>query len=132
MGIAAFFAVGGISILNPRNINWLLADFDMTLEYLGWAFYRYGPWTFPIGLNPNFGLDISSSIVYSNSLPLFAMVFKPLSSLLGEPFQFWGIWILLCFVLQAWMARGRMRWHHLPPCMERIEHCFDGQTPGSH
>jgi hypothetical protein len=76
----------------------------MTLEYLGWAFYRYGPWTFPIGLNTNFGLDISSSIIYSNSMPLFAMVFKPFSSLLGEPFQFWGIWILLCFVLQAWMA----------------------------
>ena len=104
MGVAAFIAVVGLGILNPRNVNWLLADFDMTLEYLGWAFYRYGPWTFPIGLNPHFGLDISSSIIYSNSMPLFAMVFKPFSALLGEPFQFWGMWILLCFVLQAWMA----------------------------
>ena len=104
MGVAAFIAVVGLGILNPRNVNWLLADFDMTLEYLGWAFYRYGPWTFPIGLNPHFGLDISSSIIYSNSMPLFAMVFKPFSGLLGEPFQFWGIWILLCFVLQAWIA----------------------------
>ena len=104
MGLAAFGAVVGLGILNPRNVSWLLADFDMTLEYLGWAFYRYGPWTLPIGLNPHFGLDISSSIIYSNSMPLFAMVFKPFSSLLGEPFQFWGIWILLCFVLQAWMA----------------------------
>jgi hypothetical protein len=104
MGLAAFITVVGLGILNPRNVSWLLADFDMTLEYLGWAFYRYGPWTFPIGLNPNFGLDISSSIIYSNSMPLFAMVFKPFSGLLGEPFQFWGLWILLCFVLQAWMA----------------------------
>lgn len=104
IGIAAFIAVVGLGILNPHNVSWLLADFDMTLEYLGWAFYRYGPWTFPIGLNPNFGLDISSSIIYSNSMPLFAMVFKPFSALLGEPFQFWGLWILLCFVLQAWMA----------------------------
>ena len=104
MGASAFIAVVGFGILNPRNVSWLLADFDMTLEYLGWAFYRYGPWTFPIGLNPDFGLDISSSIIYSNSLPLFAMVFKPFSELLGEPFQFWGLWILLCFVLQAWMA----------------------------
>jgi len=104
MGFAAFITVVGLGILNPRNISWLLADFDMTLEYLGWAFYRYGSWTFPIGLNPNFGLDISSSIIYSNSMPLFAMVFKLFSGLLGEPFQFWGIWILLCFVLQAWMA----------------------------
>ena len=104
MGVIAFIAVVGLGILNPRNISWLLADFDMTLEYLGWAFYRYGSWTFPVGLNPNFGLDISSSIIYSNSLPLFALVFKPFSGLLGEPFQFWGIWILVCFVLQAWMA----------------------------
>ncbi len=104
MGVSAFIVVVGVGILNPRNVSWLLADFDMTLEYLGWAFYRYGPWTFPIGLNPNFGLDISSSIIYSNSLPLFAMVFKPISGLLGEPFQFWGAWILLCFMLQAWMA----------------------------
>ena len=104
MGFVAFIGVVGVGILNPRNIAWLLADFDMTLEYLGWAFYRYGPWTFPIGLNPNFGLDISSSIIYSNSMPLFAMVFKPFSGLLGEPFQFWGLWILLCFVLQALMA----------------------------
>lgn len=104
MGLTAFLVVVGIGILNPRNVSWLLADFDMTLEYLGWAFYRYGPWTFPIGLNPNFGLDISSSIIYSNSMPLFAMVFKPLSGLLGEPFQFWGLWILLCFMLQAWMS----------------------------
>jgi hypothetical protein len=104
MGIAAFVAVVGLGIVNPRNVSWLLADFDMTLEYLGWAFYRYGPWTFPIGLNPNFGLDISSSIIYSNSMPLFAMVFKPISGLLGEPFQFWGVWILVCFVLQAVMA----------------------------
>ena len=104
MGVIAFIAVVGLGILNPRNVDWLLADFDMTLEYLGWAFYRNGPWTFPIGLNPNFGLDISSSIIYSNSMPLLAMVFKPFSGLLGEPFQFWGLWILLCFVLQAWMA----------------------------
>ena len=104
MGASAFIAVVGFGILNPRNVSWLLADFDMTLEYLGWTFYRYGPWTFPIGLNPNFGLDISSSIIYSNSMPLLAMVFKPLSGMLGEPFQFWGLWILLCFVLQAWMA----------------------------
>ena len=104
MGFSAFITVVGLGILNPRNVSWLLADFDMTLEYLGWAFYRFGPWTFPIGLNPNFGLDISSSIIYSNSMPLFAIVFKPFSALLGEPFQFWGIWILLCFVLQAWMA----------------------------
>ena len=104
LGLSFFILVVGFGVLNPRNIAWLLADFDMTLEYLGWAFYRYSPWTFPIGMNPNFGLDISSSIIFSNSLPIFAPIFKVFNPLLGEPFQFWGIWILLCFLLQAWLA----------------------------
>ena len=104
IGLGAFIVIVGPGILNPKNINWLLADFDMTLEYLGWEFYRHSPWDFPIGLNPNFGLDISSSIIYSNSLPIFAIVFKPFSSILGEPFQFWGLWILFCFVMQAWLS----------------------------
>ena len=104
LGSIAFIVVVGFKILNPNNVAWLLADFDMTLEYLGWSFYRHGPWTFPLGLNPNFGLDIGSSIIYSNSLPVFALIFKPLSPFLSEPFQFWGIWILLCFLLQAWFA----------------------------
>ena len=104
LGLASFLLLVGPSVLNPRNIAWLLSGFDMTLEYLGWAFYRYGPWTFPIGMNPQFGLDISSSIIYSNSLPLIAPFFKLLSPWLGDPFQFWGFWLLGCFILQAWMA----------------------------
>ena len=104
LGLGFFILVVGFGILNPRNVGWLLADFDMTLEYLGWAFYRYSPWTFPIGMNPNFGLDISASIIFSNSLPIFAPIFKVFNAFLGEPFQFWGIWILLCFLLQAWIA----------------------------
>lgn len=109
ISIIIFWIILDVSILNTKNINWLLSDFDMTLEYLGWTFYRFGPWTFPIGLNPNFGIDISSSIIYSNSLPIFSLVFKPFSSFLSEPFQFWGIWILLCFILQAvfaWLIIG--------------------------
>ena len=104
LGLASFLLLVGPSVLNPRNIAWLLSGFDMTLEYLGWAFYRYGPWTFPIGMNPQFGLDISSSIIYSNSLPLIAPFFKLLSPWLGDHFQFWGFWLMGCFILQAWMA----------------------------
>ena len=76
LGLGFFILVVGFGILNPRNVGWLLADFDMTLEYLGWAFYRYSPWTFPIGMNPNFGLDISSSIIFSNSLQFLHLFLK--------------------------------------------------------
>lgn len=94
----------GPSVLDPRNIAWLAGGGDTTQHYLGWAFYRYGPWTNPLGLNPQFGLEVSSSIVFSDSIPLFAFMFKPFTAWLPEPFQYLGIWMLLCFVLQACFA----------------------------
>ena len=103
-GIALFFLVVGPLALNPSNIAWLSGGFDPTQHYLGWVFFRNGPWTFPLGLNPNFGLAISSSIVYSDSIPLLALLFKPFSSWLPETFQYFGIWLLICFILQAWFA----------------------------
>lgn len=101
LGIAAFFLICGSRILNPQNIAWL-ANGDPAQHYLGWVFFRNSEWTFPIiGLNPNFGLEISSSIVFSDSNPLFAILFKLLSPILPKTFQYFGLWILLCFILQA-------------------------------
>lgn len=101
LGIMAFYIVCGGRILDPQNIAWL-ANGDPAQHYLGWVFFRNSEWTFPIiGLNPNFGLEISSSIVFSDSNPLFAILFKLLSPILPKTFQYFGIWILLCFILQA-------------------------------
>ncbi|PJJ96370.1 hypothetical protein CO641_14060 [Lysobacteraceae bacterium NML91-0213] len=77
---------------------------DSAQHFLGWMFYRLGPWTFPIGLNPAYGLEMSSSIVYSDSIPLLAIFFKIFESHLPESFQYFGLWVLACFVLQAWFG----------------------------
>lgn len=104
VGIACFFLVIGPRALNPWNIAWLEHG-DPAQHYLGWLFFRNSPWTFPvIGSNPEFGLTLSNSIVFSDSNPLFAFVFKPFSALLPEAFQYFGIWLLLCCVLQAFFA----------------------------
>ena len=104
LAIAAFFWVVGPLALNPQNLAWLDGGFDPTQHYLGWAFFRNSAWSFPLGLNPAFGMDISSSIVYSDSIPLLAFLFKPFSALLPETFQYFGLWLLLCFILQAYFA----------------------------
>jgi len=104
LGAATFFAVLGPLILNPTNIGWLGGGFDPTQHYLGWVFFRNSDWSFPIGLNPAFGMDISSSIVYSDSIPLLAFIFKLFAAVLPEPFQYFGWWLLLCFILQAYFA----------------------------
>lgn len=104
LGIAAFLVIVGPLPLDPTNIDWLKGNTDPTQHYLGWAFFRSSPWQWPLGLNPQYGLDISSSIVYSDAIPLLAITFKALSPWLSTPFQYFGWWLLACFMLQAWFA----------------------------
>ena len=103
LGIIAFFIVVGPRALNPTNIAWL-GEGDPVTHYLGWVFFRNSDWSFPIGLNPRYGLELASSILYSDSNPLFAILFKPFAILLPETFQYFGLWLLACFVLQAWFG----------------------------
>ena len=72
IGSAAFILFFGLSPLNPSEISWLRSN-DFLQSYLGWEFFRESQWENPIGLNPRYGYDISSSIVYSDSIPLFAI-----------------------------------------------------------
>lgn len=104
LGAIAFFLVVGFPQINPLNAGWLLGRLDPTQHYLGWLFYRSGEWTFPLGLNPLFGQDLSSSIVYSDSIPLLAIPLKALDAFLPEKFHYFGLWIFACFLLQAWLA----------------------------
>ena len=83
IGALAFLTVVGLPVLDPTNIAWLSED-DLAAHFMGWQFYRNGPFTNPIGLNPLYGLEISNSIVYSDSIPLLAIIFKPFNSLLPD------------------------------------------------
>ena len=103
LGLISFFVVVGPLPLNPLNVSWL-NGWDPQQEYFGWAIYRNGPWQFPLGLNPNFGLEFGSSIVYSDSIPLLALAFKLINFALPASFQYFGIWNLICFVLQSVFA----------------------------
>lgn len=100
IGVLAFLVVVGIRPLDPMNLAWI-PDGDSRQYYLSWLFYRHSPWIWPLGLNPNFGIEISSSIVFTDTNPLFAFVFKALDGMLPTTFQYFGIWLLLCFALQA-------------------------------
>ncbi len=103
LATVAFFALGGAGILAPANIGWL-AQGDLAQSYLGWAFYRDAAWAWPLGANPEYGLEIGSSVYYSDSIPLLAMLFKLVAPVLPSPFQYFGLWVLACLMLQAWFA----------------------------
>lgn len=103
LGMLAFYIIIGLRVLDPTNLAWL-GEGDPATHYLGWLFFRSSEWSFPIGLNPTYGLELGSAILFSDSNPLLAFLFKPFASLLPMPFQYSGIWLLACFVLQAWFG----------------------------
>lgn len=105
IALAAFLFVVGGAPLAPSNIAWL-SESDAATNYLGWAFFRDSPWAWPPAANPAYGMDIAGSILMADANPLLAMPFKLLSPLLPEPFQYFGWWLLVCFLLQGLFAQG--------------------------
>ena len=108
LGLAGFLLLVGWPTLIPTNIGWLDVA-DRAMHTLGWMFFRVAPWGSPPGLSPHLGIELSSSIALVDGLPLFALPLKLVAAWLPQPFQYWGIWLLLSFVLQSLFAYGIAR-----------------------
>ena len=93
----------GINNLSFINTGWLAAH-DVTTDLVSWKFFKNDVWRFPLGGNPNYGMDIGSGIAFSGSIPIMAIIFKLFSSILPENFHYFGLWIFICFFLQAYIA----------------------------
>lgn len=114
IGLTVFFFFGGRSIIDPTWTDWLMEG-DPSQHYLGWIYFRETPLLqFPIGANPLFGGKLASSVVYSDSIPLFAIPFKLIEALLPTPFQYFGIWIAFCLCMQAWFSFTVLRKLDMP------------------
>ena len=76
----------------------------MTSDLISWKYYKDDIWRFPIGSNPNYGMDIASGIVFSGSVPFLSVIFKLFGNFLPNDFHFFGFWIFICFFLQSYIA----------------------------
>lgn len=101
LGALCFIGIYGVDILNPTYDAWLLQGGDLTIHYIGWEFFRVSDWQFPIGLMDRICYPNSVSIIFTDSIPVLAVLFKLFSSFLPETFQYFGWWALLCFILQG-------------------------------
>ena len=99
-GIAFFFRSFGFALLDPTHIDWLLNG-DWGQHYSGWEVFRSAPWSWPPGTVPALLYPVGSSIVYTDSLPLLALLLKPFDALLPHPFQYIGLWLLVSCMLQG-------------------------------
>ena len=94
----------GLKIINPKETNWLQVG-DGTME-IAWEFFRNQPlFQFPLGLNPKYGLEISSTMAFDGQIPLFSLIFHPFQSILPTRFQYIGIYLLICFALNYYSSK---------------------------
>lgn len=96
-----FCSIYGMRILDPSYTDWLMSGGDLTQHYLGWKAYRMSRWMFPIGCMDNLSYPHQMSVIFTDSIPCFAVFFKLLSPVLPADFQYFGIWGLLSFILQG-------------------------------
>ncbi len=101
LSIIAFVAIYGVHILNPVYVDWLKTGLDVPQHYWGFVAYRNSDWTWPIGLMDRLSYPYAMSVIFTDSIPLFALIFKLLSPVLPGEFQYFGLWALLCFVLSG-------------------------------
>jgi len=107
--VAIFFIVTGGRILLPWESTWLMWG-DGALYQLGWEFFRQGPLlTWPLGNSPGYGSGYASTVVYADAIPLIAIPMKYLLAPLNSSFQYYGLWILSCFIGQALSAHSLFR-----------------------
>ena len=109
VGLVFFLFIFGGRIIDPTYVDWLLhsddleGSVDLTQHYMGWVFYRDTPWQFPFGLTE--GIYSSPvSVIYTDSIPLFAFIFKVLSPVLPAEFQYFGFYGLMCYCLMGGFA----------------------------
>ena len=104
LGIAAFLLVYGFVPLDVTNDAFCRGGYvekDIQQHYAGWLFYRQSSLSFPLCVTTAINAPQGISIAYTDSIPLVALLCKPLASLLGGTFQYFGWFTLLCFALQG-------------------------------
>lgn len=109
IGAVIFILIYGTQVLDVTRDEWLYAADDLTQQHIGWLFFRKADWTFPIGMFNNLSYPNYASIIYTDSIPLFAILFKAISGILPETFQYIGIYGLLCYILQGVCAFTLLR-----------------------
>jgi hypothetical protein len=121
--LAALFGVGvclqiyGMDFITGASAFWQAPHADQLQALTGWYGYRFDAWRFPLFEVKTLRYPQGANIIFTDSIPLLALLFKPLAPLLPERFHYFGWWMALCFVLQpvaavcafwAWGVRSKL------------------------
>lgn len=100
IGLLDALCLLGWHTIDPSSTDWLKSD--PTVFQAGWEFLRRQPLAFPFTWIFNLNFPFGISAAYLDVIPIIAVPLKILSPALPEHFQYFGIYLVLCLVLQAY------------------------------
>ena len=103
LGIFCSYFILGNNFFSFTNISWM-NSIDMVQDLVSWKYFKNDIWRFPIGMNPNYGIEIGNSIVFTGAVPILAIFFKIFKFILPENFHFFNLWYFICFFLQSYIS----------------------------
>lgn len=109
LGALIFLLLYGVRVLDPTSVDWILNNPspDPAQHYLGWELFRRSPVHLPyIGANYNAVYPFRTSVLFTDSLSLAALLFKLLGGILPTRFQYFGWWGLFCYMMQGGLAQA--------------------------
>ncbi|MEG2676674.1 MAG: DUF6311 domain-containing protein [Oscillospiraceae bacterium] len=107
IGAAVFLAIYGFTPLDFLRDDWILGGFvekDILQHYLGWLAYRNEPLAFPFCVATSINYPVGVSIAFTDSIPLFSLLFRLIAPVLPQTFQFFGLFVFICFFMQGGCA----------------------------
>jgi hypothetical protein len=112
-GLAIALALLFVALLFPLSFiegkSAFFEQIDASSNVAGWLFYVQDGWHFPLLQTTRLNHPEGVSVVFTDSIPIAAILFKSVSAWLPEGFHYFGWWHALVFVVQAIAAVFLMR-----------------------
>lgn len=104
LGFLWYLILYGRFSLYFTHVNWIYnAGGDVLQHQLGWEWFRYEAWQFPLGKITAYGYPYGTNVTFMDSIPLLSIPLKLFSPWFKPNFQFLGIWEL-CSIIGQMLA----------------------------
>lgn len=111
LGIAAVF-IGhtfGYDFVLGRANYWRVQDQDVTQYIAGFNMYLAAPWQLPLLAFDSLNYPVGTRVTFVDAIPIYALLLKVFLPTSFAPFNPFGFWVALCFMLQGlggwWICR---------------------------
>lgn len=101
LGLLACLNIYDLPFLEGNGPYWQAPHADQMQALAGWYGFAHDAWRFPLFEVKTLRYPQGANIIFTDSIPLMALLMKPFVPILPADFHYFGWWFALCFMLQS-------------------------------